>query len=482
MMRYSSQFGKLKSGLAAGLGVSAAAQGAQMGAISERPNIVLMVSDDHGIEALGCYGNPVIRTPHLDKLAADGTRFTRAFCTAASCSPSRAAILTGLQSHTSGTYGLTHSIHHFSCLDNVKTLPAFLLEAGYRTGRIGKEHYAPRSLFPFQFGPDEMIYGHDDVRMSQDCRAFIEQEEPFFLYWCSRNPHRDGRALESHPCKPNRFGNPDTNFPGDQENSYSDDEVIVPPFLSDTPEARAELAQYYQSISRLDRGIGRLTDLLKAAGKYDNTLIIYLSDNGSAFPGSKTTLYDPGMRLPCIVKRPAEKHPGTVNDGLISWVDITPTILDFAGIPVAPDAFHGKSFRPLVGTAASNGWREEIFASHAFHEVINYYPMRVIRTQKYKFIWNIAYPLTYPFSSDLWKSAVWSAVRRDRPQYFGARKVEDYLHRPQFELYDLETDPNEAVNLAGNPEYKAIVENFCDKLKAFQQQTSDPWRSKWQYE
>lgn len=481
-MQRGKQWRKTTSGLAAWLGICAAAQGAQMSTISERPNIVLMVSDDHGIEALGCYGNPVIKTPNLDALAADGTRFARAFCTAASCSPSRAAILTGLQSHANGTYGLTHRYHHFSCLDDVKTLPAFLLEAGYRTGRIGKEHYAPRELFPFQFSPDEAIFGHDDVAMSEACRPFIEQNGPFFLYWCSRNPHRGGGALESHPCRPDRFGNPEKPFSGDRETAYSEDEVIVPPFLSDTPEARAELAQYYQSISRLDRGIGRLIDLLKAAGKYDNTLILYLSDNGSAFPGSKTTLYEPGMHLPCIVKDPSGEMKAVVNDGMVSWVDITPTILDFAGVAAEKSSFHGKSFRKLVGTDLSDNWRNEIFASHSFHEITNYYPMRVIRSGKYKFIWNIAYQLPYPFASDLWASAAWSVVRRTKPEYFGQRKTEDYLHRPQFELYDLETDPNEVNNLAEHPQYADRVKEYGEKLKRFQQETNDPWLHKWEYE
>ncbi len=446
-----------------------------------RPNIVLLVSDDHGREALGCYGNQAIDTPNMDALAAGGVRFTNAFCTTSSCSPSRSVMLTGLHNHANGTYGLTHAKHHFTCLDGVRTLPAMLSEAGYRTGRTGKKHYAPESIFPFDWDPDERLHGRDDVRMSEDCRDFVRGEEPFFLYWCSRDPHR-GRVLESHPLRPNDFGNPAESFPADQEKVYSPDEVVIPPFLPDTPEVRVELAQYYQSIARLDRGIGRLIEVLQKEGKYENTVVIYISDNGAAFPESKTTLYEPGMCLPCIVKSPLHEKRGTICDGLVSWADLTPTILDFAGADVNADDFHGRSFRGIIDEPSPADWREEVFASHSFHEVTNYYPMRVVRTRKYKFIWNIAWKLDYSFAGDLYHSASWQAALRDGVTHFGARSVDAYVHRPRFELYDLDNDPDEVVNLAGKPDNRALVESFVGKIKDFQKRTNDPWAHKWVYE
>lgn len=444
-------------------------------------NVVLMVSDDHGRESLGCYGNPVVKTPNLDTLAQEGTRFKNAFCTSASCSASRSAILTGLHNHTNGSFGHTHSYHHFSCYNWVQSLPKMLSDAGYRTGRVGKKHIAPETIYPFDFGVGERDFDRNDIAASESCREFISEDEPFFLYWCSFNPHRDQRIIEDHPCKPNSFGNPVEPFPGDTEEPFSGDEVIVPPFLSDNPETRAEIAQYYQSIARLDRGIGKLIDVLKEEGKYDNTLIIYISDNGAAFPASKTTLYDPGMRLPCIVRSPEQAQRGIVSDALISWLDLTPTILDFAGATPAEVAFHGRSFLPVLEEEPKS-WRDEIYGAHTFHEITNYYPMRIIRSKKYKFIWNIAHPLTYSFASDLWESATWKVVRRDNPEYFGVRKVEAYMHRPKFELYDLESDPNEIVNLADDPAYAERVEVYCEKLKAFQAETKDPWIHKWEYE
>ena len=439
------------------------------------PNIVLMVADDHGREAMGCYGNPHVKTPRLDALAQDAVTFTNAFCTSASCAASRSVILTGLYNHANGAYGHVHAHHHFSLLENITTLPAYLNQAGYRTGRIGKTHYAPMEQFPFQVNLPGT--GRDDVAMSENCRAFIaENQEPFFLYWCSMNPHRSSEHHLHDGLKINHFGNPDRDFPGDRETPTAPEEVIVPPFLNDDWPTRLELAQYYQSIARLDRGVGRLLDILRENDKYDNTVIIYISDNGAAFPCAKTTLYEPGMHLPCLMKKPGGQDAGSRCDNLACWVDITPTLLDYAGMTL-PDNLHGRSFRDTTAANAAPA----IYASHTFHEITNYYPMRAIRTPQYKFIWNIAHPLTYSFASDLWQSAAWQHARKANAPCLGKRAVKDYLHHPRFELYDLDDDPEELHNLAERPEYQQRVQDFCAKLQEFQKKTNDPWLHKWTY-
>jgi len=448
---------------------------------NERPNIILMVADDHGLD-IGKYGNTAIKTPNLDALADDGVIFTNAFCTTASCAASRSVILTGLYNHANGTYGHTHGCHHFACFDNVITLPALLNKAGYRTARVGKRHYAPESIYSFKEGLPEGKFGRNDVLMSESCRDIIKGEDPFFLYWCSHNPHRSGNRLDDRPYKPDRFGNPDISFPNDDETIYKEDDVIIPSYLPDMPETRSEFAQYCQSVSRLDRGIGQLIQILEDEGKYDNTVIIYISDNGPAFPSAKTTLYEPGMKLPCIIRTPYLQERGKKCDGLVTWADLTPTILDFAEAYDSPDAFHGRSFKGIIDQESPLDWRDEIFVAHTFHEITNYYPMRVIRTKKYKFIWNIAYPLTYSSAADLWVSASWQgAIDRNLGKY-GKRDIQAYLHRPKFELYDLESDPDEIQNLSDSKEYASIIAGFCDKIKRFQEETNDPWLHKWEYE
>lgn len=462
---------------------------------STRPNVVLIVSDDHGTDALGCYGNPVIKTPALDALAEVGTRFTNAFCTSASCSPSRSVILTGKHNHNNGMYGLEHSFHHFRSFDNVQSLPVLLADNGYRTARVGKFHIAPEEVYKFEevFSsgtanqPDSVSLGRSPVEMAELCQGFINKksEKPFFLYYATDDPHRSNIYLpngevsfDTYP-EPNTFGNQKNGVPGVHEIIYEPEEIIVPSFLPDTKEGREELAQYYQSVSRLDQGIGKLVEILKAAGKYENTLIIYISDNGVAFPGAKTTLYEPGIRLPCIVKAPGQET-SSVQDGLVSWTDITPTILDYAMADYKKKNFHGHSFKELVESESSTGGWNEVFASHTLHEVTMYYPMRMVRDKKYKLIYNLAHQLPYPFALDLWQSPTW--ISTENSVHYGKKKKEQFIHRSKFELYDLERDPDELVNLSGDPEYAEILEQLKDKLKDFQKRTGDPWFYKWDYE
>lgn len=446
-----------------------------------KPNIVLIVADDHGKDALGCYGNPVIKTPAMDALARDGVRFTNAFCTSASCSASRSVLLTGKFNHATGHYGHEHGYNHFSTFEKEKSLTHYLEMGGYRTGRVGKYHLAPEKVYHFQ--QDFKANKRNPVEMANVCADFInENSSPFFLYYCTSDPHRDGLVVDI-PLKPNSFGNrKDGFYPGIVEQHYSSEEVKVPDFLPDTPECRAELAQYYQSVSRVDQGVNKVVELLKKAGKYDNTIIIYISDNGIAFPGAKTTLYEPGMQLPCIVKLKNQKDASVINNNLVSWVDLTPTILDLAGIYPEENTFHGKSFKEILLDPEKNG-AKEIYASHTFHEITMYYPMRVIHNKKYKFIYNIAHKLDYPCASDLWKSPTWQSVyQKGEKSYYGKRTIADYLYRAKFELYDIENDPNETKNLADKKQYEPLLKDFILKMKNFQKNTNDPWIVKWEHE
>ncbi len=457
--------------------------------IGSPKNIVLFVVDDQGQDA-GCYGNPIIQTPNLDQLAREGTRFDNAFCTTASCSASRSVILSGLQNHATGQYGHMHGYNNFHSHTRVRSLPVLLSEAGYRTASVGKYHVQPESVYHF----DRYLKGNqggsrNPVTMANISEAFIREnpEQPFFLYFCTSDPHRGGGHAEDLPYKPNLFGN-NQNYEGVTEVRYKPSEVIVPPYLPDTPECRAELAQYYQSVSRIDQGLGRLIQILKEHDQYDNTLILYLSDNGIAFPGAKTTLYDPGMKLPLVVRSPNQRERGLATRAMVSWVDLTPTVLDFAGIQWEqlrhqnkPYRFHGRSFLKILSDSAPQGWNT-VYASHTFHEITMYYPMRVIRTPSYKYILNLAHQLPYPFASDLYASPTWQGTIRSGAKKYGQRSIEAYLHRPRHELYNLEADPDEVVNLAEDPEFTQTLQSLQSQLKAYQEATKDPWIVKYRYE
>ena len=474
-------------------------------------NVVLLVTDDQGPDA-GCYGNAVIKTPNMDALARAGTCFTHAFCTTASCSASRSVILTGLHNHANGQYGHQHAYHKFNSYANIVSLPTWLGKAGYRTARCGKYHVAPTSVYSF----DHVIPGHSrsPVAMANHCQEFLEEksDQPFFLYFCTSDPHRSGQIADEQPHQPNRFGNPKPDsqgYPGIKEVIYDPQEVIVPGFLPDTPTCRAEIAQYYQSVSRVDQGLGRLIEILEQTGHWDDTLFIYISDHGIAMPGAKTTVYEGGLRSPCMVRNPYNKRRGINTDAMVSWVDITPTILDFAGVlesernrvkpeilrqitkPAIPSqntdafqegSFHGRSFLSLLDKSHSNDW-DRVYASHTFHEIQMYYPMRVVRRRRYKLIWNIASPLPFPFASDLWVAPTWQAQYKlgDHAPY-GAQTVGSYIHRPKFELYDIQADSHEGKNLVDQPQYAQVLANLQKEIRQFQHQTNDPWIIKWDYE
>lgn len=446
--------------------------------IASKPNIILFVSDDHGTDALGCYGNPIIETPNLDKLAAEGVRFTNAYCTSASCAASRSVILSGMFGHATGSYGHVHDYHHFSTYDNVKSLPVLLESAGYETARIGKYHVAPEKVYHF----NQVLEAdpRSTFEMAEACEGVLNSEKPFFLYFCTDDPHR-GAPFQSDPWYlPNSFGNKPEGYPGVETKKYKPEDVIVPPFLPDTKECREEIAEYYQSVSRIDQGFGKLMAMLEASGKAENTVVIYISDNGIAMPGAKTTVYEPGIKLPCIIKDPTVEAKGTTNSSMVSWVDLTPTILEMAEVK-SEEKFHGRSFKNIIGKEKAEGWNE-IYASHTFHEITMYYPMRVIRNNNYKLIYNPAYRLEYPFASDLWAASSWQSIYRNDIEYYGQRKVKDYLFHPEFELFDLDQDPNESVNLAIDDKYADVLEQMQTKMKAYQLRTSDPWLIMWDHD
>lgn len=467
---------------------------------AEQRNVVLFVVDDQGFQA-GCYGDPTIQTPGIDRLAQAGTRFTRAHCTTASCSASRSVLLTGLHNHATGHYGHAHGYNHFSTYESVATLPVMLSAAGYRTCSIGKYHLAPEYVYEFEEYRNEGIQGaRNSVRMARNAREWISEndERPFFLYFCTSDPHRGGGADGFA-----NFNDDDEHYPGVKRVTYQPERIVVPPWLPDQPEVRRELAEYYQAISRLDQGLNLLLDALVETGHWEDTLILFLSDNGPPFPGAKTNLYQPGMNLPLIVRNPLAKRTGLTTDALVGWTDITPTILDFCQVkpapraaiqtsenrgsrqtgrgPARPVSFHGRSFLSALEKPHAPEF-DQLFASHTFHEITMYYPMRVIMKGRYKYILNLAHQLPYPFASDLYRSPTWQGVLERNDQLYGKRSVYAYLNRERHELYDLEQDPDEVHNLAADSDHQEILQQLQSELKAWQQRTRDPWLLKWEYE
>lgn len=437
--------------------------------VAAQKNVLIFVADDMGLTA-GCYRDKNARTPHLDRFAERATRFTHAFCTTASCSPSRSVILSGLHNHATGQYGLAHADHNFKSKANVKGLPNLLGQAGYRTASIGKYHIAPEEAYHFQEYPKAKGGDRSPGGLADAARAFLNQggKEPFFLYVCTSDPHRAAKG----------FGN-QQRYAGYEPETFDPETIEVPPFLPDRPEVRRDLAEYYAATHRADAAFGRVLDVLGETGHDDDTLIIFMSDNGIPFPGAKTTQYDPGTRLPLVVRKPGQTK-GVVSQALVSWVDITPTVLDWTGVELGTP-LHGQSFLSILEDTDPPGW-EEVYGSHTFHEVTMYYPMRTIRTRKYKLIFNIAQPLPFPTAQDLFNSPTWQGALASDDERYGRRALQAYVQRPKYELYDVEADPDEVENLAERPEHAEALRELQKRLRAFQRRTGDPWMVKYTHE
>ncbi|KAJ3539253.1 hypothetical protein NM208_g5561 [Fusarium decemcellulare] len=458
---------------------------------TEGRNVLQFIADDLGL-MLGCYGLGSIQTPNIDKLASQGTRFTKAFASTASCSGSRSTIYTGLHTHQNGQYGLNHGWNHFQTHEYIETVPQIFNSLGYQTGIIGKVHVGPRSAYPWEwYSPGESR----DVRKNaaeagQFLDKAVETSRPFHLTIGFRDPHRDATR--------GGFGNDEADVRDIQVPDYQEQDVEIPDFLSDVPELRTELVEYYKSISRMDKGVGLVLEELEKRGLHKNTLVIFVSDNGAPFVNSKTTLYDAGVRLPLIVRSPADETvAGTVNPNMVSFLDILPTAIHWAGYADSDvktpntgksPARLGTSFLPILSTSeplSKEAWKQHVFGSHTFHEIQNYWPTRFMRTPKFKYHRNIAWQLNFPFGTDLYGSLSWEGIRNSAPLpnnesdtpevMLGRRRLANYVYRGPEELFDLEADPEEIHNLAGKPEYESQLVHMRAKTEEWQYLTDDVW-------
>ncbi|RGP68708.1 n-sulfoglucosamine sulfohydrolase [Fusarium sporotrichioides] len=446
--------------------------------MSPSKNILLMIADDLGREQVGCYGSQSPLTPNLDGLAASGSRFDMAFTSTASCSGSRTVIYTGLHTHETGSYGLTHGNNGFRTFDNIGSAPLLFNKIGYKTGILGKVHVSPDSLYPWQTRLESE--SRNVAWIADEADAFFQsskaEDKPFFLTIGFVDPHRQLGTRGG-------FGNTQENYdPRLRDKIFQPGDVTVPSFLSDIPEVREELTEYYRSIHRMDQGVGMVLESLKRNGLSDSTLVLFLSDNGPPFINSKTTLFEAGVRLPFLMRAPGLTTRNT-NPNLVSYVDILPTFLDWAGhasMPSQPGCIQrkGRSILSIAGYSEYQpGW-DRVFGSHTFHEITNYWPTRFMRDRRFKYHRNICWKLDFPFAMDLYASRSWEGMRDavgDKEPMIGLRRLRDYICRPPEELFDLENDPCEIVNLARDPEFNEVLKSMRDDLELWQKATGDLW-------
>lgn len=419
--------------------VAASGVGGQ-NAAAEPPNILVFVADDAGWSDFGAYGNRAVRTPNLDALAAAGVVFENAFLTTASCSPSRISILSGRYPHATGAEDL-----HTPLPAGVDLLPAYLAREGYFTGHMRKTHYGPEGDRQFDWFSEETWQG---------LPGFLDEAggRPFFLWVGFRDPHRPYSAGAVAP-------------PHDSAG------VAVPPYLVDDEETRTDLALYHDEISRMDGEIGRMLAELDRRELREDTLVVFLSDNGAPFPRAKATAYDAGIRAPLIVSWPGVTPAGARYGGLTSVIDLAPTLLEAAGAEV-PESFQGESFGAALRDQATPG-RDHVFAERNWHNCDEH--IRAVRGPRYKLIRNAYTELPLCTPADASRSPSWYSLTARRAAGTltpgQARLFE--APRPAIEVYDLEADPHELLNLAGRPEVETVARTLSRVLDDWIDRTGD---------
>lgn len=408
------------------------------------PNILIFIADDAGMD-FGCYGNSDIRTPNIDKLSGSGLKFNKAFLTTAQCSPSRTSILAGQFAHTIGTEDL-----HTGLPDHVKILPSYLKDKGYYTGMLMKQHLGKNGNKQF----DHVKDGHDD-KAPELFKEFLAKTngKPFFAWVAFHDPHRPYGGAQG------------------AVRVHDPSEVKVSPYFKDTENTRREISQYYDEIHRMDRNIGAILEELEKQKLRNNTLVIFLSDNGMPFPRNKATSYDSGIHTPLIMQWDGHITEGAVYDNLVSVIDLAPTILDIAGIQ-KPANMYGRSVKEVFTNQSVKG-RKYIFSERNWHDTDEH--MRSVRSDRYKLIIN-AYPeLLFPITGDYSHSATWRDLLKAKKES-SLNKYQAAIFefpRYQVELYDLENDPYEIHNLIDLEEYQELASKMNAELQKWEKETKD---------
>ena len=431
---------------------------------TRKPHIVMYLSDDHGLQFAGCYGNKAIRTPHIDALAREGMRFDAMFAASPTCVPSRSVIYTGLYPARNGAMA-----NHTACRPDVKSLPAYLKPLGYRVVLANKTHVRPRAVFDFEYLKATLPR---DPRQPRRYRAEGLDTKAVDRFLAAHAKDHPGQPL----CLILADNSPHVVW--ETNKIYDPASLPVPPCMVDTPKTRTALSRYYQDITTMDGRIGEVTASLKKHGYEPNTLFIYTSDQGPEWPHCKWTVYDTGIRVPFVARWGGRIKPGSLCGAMVSFVDITPTFIDVAG-GRAPEGLDGRSFLSLL-LAKADTFRERIFAAHTGDGTMNVFPQRGVRTRRYKYVLNLRPENTWtthftkvpgiPFShKDVWDT--WVAKARTDPE--AARLVDLIEHHPAEELYDVQADPYELNNLAARGEMKQTLERLRGYVKQWMKSQGD---------
>ena len=430
---------------------------------SARPNIVWISNEDMSPH-IGAYGDTLARTPVLDRLAKESVRFTRAFTTAPVCAPSRAAIITGMYATAIGAQHMRTTEDRVPELPSpylavppfyVKAFPEYLRAAGYFTSNRAKTDY--------QFGVPFTIW--DDLGAGAHWRNRRDPAQPFFSVFNLQISHES----QIFPSSPARKGKPLVTDPA---------EVPVPPYYPDTPAIRQELARMYDNIADMDGQVGEILAQLAQDGLADNTIVFYWSDHGDGIPRAKRSLYDSGLRVPLMIRVPKALTstaapgftPGSVNNELVSMIDLAPTVLALAGVEI-PSHLHGRT---LVGPWAGPA-PPLVFAARDRMD-IEYDMMRSARDQRFLYIRNFSPELPYAghiiYRNQSAIMQEWLRLQAEG-KLSGAPALWMRTKRPAEELYDTVADPHQIRDLSADPAHRATLERLRRAVTDWMQRIGD---------
>ena len=434
-------------------------------------NILLITADDLNKNSVGVFGSKVEDiTPNIDKLASEGVVFERGHVNVAVCQPSRGILATGKYAHNSGIEGFFHT------KKDIPTIVSTLKANNYYCGILGKVgHSSPKKNTPWDFkldmpdlgmGRNKDIYYKQAKQIIQNAK---KEGKPFYIMANSHDPHRPFAFTESEEkwlangndiLKPSRI--------------YKEEEVTIPGFLPELPLVRKEVTQYFNSVRRLDDTVGKILEILEQEGQADNTLVMFLSDNGMAFPFAKTNCYLQSTNTPWIVRWPGKVKPNTRNtNDFISGVDFFPTVLEAIGID-KPEGLDGNSFLPVLLGKSQEG-RDEVYTQFFETSAKKIFPMRCVQDAKYGYIFNAWSNGVTEFKNESQSGYTYKAMveaAKTNPEI--AARVTLFDKRVVEEFYDFENDPNALNNLIDNPEYKELIDAKRAKMQAWMEKTNDP--------
>ncbi|WP_240676122.1 sulfatase family protein [Botryobacter ruber] len=414
----------------------------------DAPNFVLIIGDDIGADDIACYGNKEVKTPNIDRLAKEGLRFTNAYVATSSCTPSRASIISGRYPHNTGAAEL-----HTVMPNEIALFPELLQQAGYYTAQAGKWHLGEppkRAFHKLHLNQKQNGNGGEDMWVTTLQER--PKDKPFFLWLAADDAHR--------PWGENPFSG-----------THTPDQVTPPPYMANAAPTRADMAKFYDEVTRFDHFIGKVEEELKKQGVLDNTIILVMGDNGRPFPRAKTRVYDSGMRTPFVIKwNKGITKKGAVSESLVSAIDIAPTFLELAGVKSGPN-FQGKSFSVLLKNP-SQPFRNYVFSEHNWHDLEAM--ERMVRTKDFLYVLNLRPHLansdpgtsTTPALKDLQNL-------RDAGKLTAAQADIFLAPRPQEELFDHRKDPLQLNNVAGQPAYAKKLEELRKVMQQWQTETAD---------